>query len=164
MPSLSWRTSPRRCIEDMRLFVNSRHWLTWPCSVVFIAVYNKCVSLLSKCRTLYIPLQCKSWIIKGCCVHNFDVHRQLKFYIEVIYISFPVKLSKSQEMAELVRVRLHSSYFKITSLRLRGRFWPTFDTYTTTTLNHLCIPFLLISSTSAFCLVCLFERPLTSEL
>ena len=51
MPWLSWRTSPRR-IEDVRLFVNPRHWLTWPCSVVFIAVYNKCVILLSKWVTL----------------------------------------------------------------------------------------------------------------
>jgi hypothetical protein len=48
IPWLSWRTSPRRCIEDVRLFVNPRHWLTWHCSVVFIAVYNKCVILLSK--------------------------------------------------------------------------------------------------------------------
>jgi hypothetical protein len=46
MPWLSWRTSPRRCIKDMRLFVNPRHWLNWPCSVEFIAVYNKCVILL----------------------------------------------------------------------------------------------------------------------
>ena len=52
MPWLSWRTSPRRCIEDVRLFVNPRHWLTWPCSVVFIAVYNKCVILLLKWVTL----------------------------------------------------------------------------------------------------------------
>jgi len=52
MPWLSWRTSPRRCIEDVRLFVNPRHWLTWPCSVVFIVVYNKCVILLSKWVTL----------------------------------------------------------------------------------------------------------------
>jgi hypothetical protein len=29
MPWLSWWTSPRRCIEDVRLFlVNIRHWLT----------------------------------------------------------------------------------------------------------------------------------------
>jgi hypothetical protein len=54
---LSWRTSPRRCIEDVRFFVNPffvnpRHWLTWPCSVVFIAVYNKCVILLLKWVTL----------------------------------------------------------------------------------------------------------------
>ena len=52
MPWLSWRTSPKRCIEDVRLFVNPRHWLTWPCSVVFIAVYNKCVILLLKWVTL----------------------------------------------------------------------------------------------------------------
>jgi len=52
MPWLSWRTSPRRCIEDVRLFMNPKHWLTWPCSVVFIAVYNKCVILLSKLVTL----------------------------------------------------------------------------------------------------------------
>ena len=52
MPWLSWRISPRRCVEDMRLFVNPRHWLTWTCSVVFIAVYNKSVILLSKWVTL----------------------------------------------------------------------------------------------------------------
>jgi len=52
MPWLSWRTSPRSCIEDVRLFVNPRHWLTWLCSVVCIAVYNKCVVLLSKWVTL----------------------------------------------------------------------------------------------------------------
>jgi len=52
LPWLSWRTSPRRRIEDVRLFVNPRHWLTWPCTVVFIAVYNKCVILLSKWVTL----------------------------------------------------------------------------------------------------------------
>ena len=47
MPWLSRRTSPRR-IEDVRFFVNPRHWLIWPCSVVFIGVYNKCVILHSK--------------------------------------------------------------------------------------------------------------------
>jgi len=52
MPWLSWRTSPRRFIEDVRLFVNPRHWLTWPCSVISIAVYSKCVILLSKWVTL----------------------------------------------------------------------------------------------------------------
>jgi len=52
MPWLSWWTSPRRCIEDARLSVNPRHWLTLPCSVVFIAGYNKCVVLLSKWATL----------------------------------------------------------------------------------------------------------------
>ena len=52
MPLLSWRTSPRRCIEDARLSVNPRHWLTWQCSVVFIAVCNKCVILISKWLTL----------------------------------------------------------------------------------------------------------------
>ena len=52
MPRLSRRTSPRRCIEDVRLFVNPRQWLTWPCSVVFIAVYNKCIILLVKWVTL----------------------------------------------------------------------------------------------------------------
>jgi len=38
LPWLSWRTSPRRCIEDVSFCVNPRHWLTWPCSVVFIAL------------------------------------------------------------------------------------------------------------------------------
>ena len=52
MPWLSWRTSPRLCVEDVSLFVNPRHWLTWPCSVVFIAVYNKRVILLTKWVTL----------------------------------------------------------------------------------------------------------------
>jgi len=39
MPLLSWRTSPRRCIEDVRLFVNLRCLLTCldfklsPCSL-----------------------------------------------------------------------------------------------------------------------------------
>ena len=54
MPLLSWRTSPRRCIEDVRLFVYPRRLLTWPCSVIFIAVYNKCVILLSKWVTLNV--------------------------------------------------------------------------------------------------------------
>ena len=34
------------------IFVNPRHWLTWPCSVVFSAVYNKSVILISKRVTL----------------------------------------------------------------------------------------------------------------
>ena len=69
VPWLSRWTSPRRCIEDARLFVNPRHWLTWQRSVVFIAVYNKSVILLSKWVTLnaapctyHIP--CISWIMK----------------------------------------------------------------------------------------------------
>ena len=47
-------------LQDVRLFVNPRHWLTWPCSVVFIAVYNKCVVLLSK------------WVMLNAapCIHN----------------------------------------------------------------------------------------------
>jgi len=35
-------------LKTFGLFVNTRQWLTWPCSVVFIAVYNKRVILLSK--------------------------------------------------------------------------------------------------------------------
>jgi hypothetical protein len=76
----------------------------------------------------YIPLQCKSWIVRVYCVPNFFVHRQLKLFAEVINISFPVNLSKSQQKTDFVSVRLYSSNFKITSLRLRERFWPAVDT------------------------------------
>ena len=75
MSWLSWRTSPRRCIEDVRLFVNPRQWLTCPCSVVFIAVYNKFVILLSKWVTLnaapciysrgILRPQCKVCVLEG---------------------------------------------------------------------------------------------------
>ena len=39
-------------LKTWGFFVNPRHWLTRPCSVVFIAVYNKYVILLSKWVTL----------------------------------------------------------------------------------------------------------------
>jgi hypothetical protein len=39
-------------LKTWGFYVNPRHWLTWPCSVVFIAVYNKWVILLSKWVTL----------------------------------------------------------------------------------------------------------------
>ena len=52
MPWLSWRISPRHCIEDVRLFVNPRRLLILPCSVVFISVCNKYVILHSKWVTL----------------------------------------------------------------------------------------------------------------
>jgi len=39
-------------LKTWGLFVNPRHWLTWPCSVVFIAAYNKCDIPLLKWVTL----------------------------------------------------------------------------------------------------------------
>jgi hypothetical protein len=53
MPWLSWRTSPRR-IEDVRLFlwIQDTDLLNRVQLYVFIAVYNKCVILLSKWVTL----------------------------------------------------------------------------------------------------------------
>ena len=84
MPWLSWRTSPRRCIEDVRLFVNPRHWLTWPCSVVFIAVYNKCVILLSKWVTLNAA-PCMSWLLAK--IWNFPFIQTI-YYLYLCHVLF----------------------------------------------------------------------------
>jgi hypothetical protein len=55
MPWLTWRTFQRCCIENMShfLWIQDTELL---CSVVFIAVYNKCVILLSKWVTLNAAL------------------------------------------------------------------------------------------------------------
>ena len=71
MPWLSWTTSPRRCIENARLFVNPRHWLTWLCSVVFIAVYSKCVILLSRWVTLNAAPYSDHCVLKGLVKDSF---------------------------------------------------------------------------------------------
>ena len=81
MPWLSWRTSPRRCIEDVRLFVNPRHWLTWPHSVVFIAVCNKCVILLSKRVTLNAaPCMCSSSVEVLICHLSLNIFLPAKVF------------------------------------------------------------------------------------
>ena len=51
-------------LKTWGLFVNPRQWLTWPCSVVFIAAYSKCVILLSKWVTLNAA-PCSSELWRG---------------------------------------------------------------------------------------------------
>jgi hypothetical protein len=72
-------------------FVNPRHWLTLPCSVVFIAVYNKCVILLSK----WVTLNATPYVYVCVCVQclsvtlGFDVEGLEQVFLLVSSSAFP---------------------------------------------------------------------------